>query len=130
MSMSFFVERPSQSASRQCAKNKKEGSVTQKQARRTIIIMVGTKTTAAALLLLLSCASSAPTLATTDGKLNHGNDQHAATSPSKGAVTATDSTATALPHIVFVLVDDFGWAEVGYHRDNNTEAHRLSLIHI
>ncbi len=24
----------------------------------------------------------------------------------------------------FVLVDDFGYAEVGYHRDNDTEAHR------
>lgn len=25
-----------------------------------------------------------------------------------------------LPHIFMVLVDDFGWAEVGYHRDNVT----------
>ena len=33
------------------------------------------------------------------------------------AVTAADTK----PHIVFVLVDDWGWANVGYHRDPPTK---------
>ena len=28
----------------------------------------------------------------------------------------TASNAAALPHIVFMLVDDWGWGNVGYHR--------------
>ena len=27
------------------------------------------------------------------------------------------SLATRLPHILLVIVDDFGWGQVGYHRD-------------
>jgi len=34
--------------------------------------------------------------------------------------TAANASKTLPPHIFFVIVDDFGWGEVGYHR---TEAH-------
>ena len=33
----------------------------------------------------------------------------------------TVATADTKPHIVFVLVDDWGWANVGYHRDPPTK---------
>jgi arylsulfatase I/J len=42
-------------------------------------------------------------------------------------VVVDPQTKLLLPHIVFVLVDDFGWAEVGYHRDNDTEAKKEVL---
>ena len=29
----------------------------------------------------------------------------------------TEHQATDKPHVVFMLVDDWGWANVGYHRD-------------
>merc|ERR1719491_850597 len=31
------------------------------------------------------------------------------------------TAVTKLPHIFFVIVDDFGWAEVGYHRATPTK---------
>lgn len=35
--------------------------------------------------------------------------------------TAAKSTTAAKPHILFMLVDDWGWANVGYHRDPPTK---------
>ena len=37
-------------------------------------------------------------------------------------LTMTSSKAAdSKPHIVFVMVDDWGWANVGYHRDPPTK---------
>ena len=37
------------------------------------------------------------------------------------AIVAVSGDDTTKPHIVFVLVDDWGWANVGYHRDPPTK---------
>ena len=35
-----------------------------------------------------------------------------------GSITSPSNATTSKPHIVFVLVDDWGWANVGYHRNS------------
>ena len=41
--------------------------------------------------------------------------------PSLATVTLQAPTADKKPHVVFMLVDDWGWANVGYHRDTPTK---------
>lgn len=37
------------------------------------------------------------------------------------SILSVGKSAPKLPHIFFVIVDDFGWAEVGYHRADSTK---------
>ena len=39
----------------------------------------------------------------------------------KVITNTTDAPTTTKPHLVFILVDDWGWANVGYHRDPPTK---------
>ena len=47
---------------------------------------------------------------------------------STSVVLSISSQSTNLkPHIVFMLVDDWGWANVGYHRSSRMNSYTLNM---